>query len=270
MRAAMRDPRSVPLYFDIKSRQPRIAEATVEDGADGAKNLVLRLTHAIAVRTPTPVLFKAGDDGALLTAVEDDGTRLVFDGVPRYRVKPGESLCIREPDLRILDDVITDVEAAKIAKVKEAGVTRWFLSYVEQQYDVDRFLELVGRDAEVFLKIESPRGLEYVAREFRKRDNLRLVAACGDLFVEIDRPHRMPEALRLIIGKDPEACAASRMMLSLMRDPIPDLADFLQVGWLLDAGYRSLMLCDGLCLEERKLATAISAIDAFRKDYVAR
>ncbi|MEY4722732.1 MAG: hypothetical protein RLZZ324_245, partial [Candidatus Parcubacteria bacterium] len=135
--------------------------------------------------------------------------------------------------------------------------------------------------------IESPKGLDYVARDFVKRDNLRLVAACGDLYVEVDRPHHTPQALRLIVEKDPQACAASRMMLSLMRSPIPakaklpeplirdlekrqvpDLADFLQVAWLLDAGYRTLMLCDGLCLMEDKLGKAISALDAFRQEYV--
>ncbi|MEY4722635.1 MAG: hypothetical protein RLZZ324_148, partial [Candidatus Parcubacteria bacterium] len=152
MRRAIRTPGTVPLFYDIKGRQPRIAEVDVERGSDGRHHLVLRLTHPIAVKTPTPVLFKAGDDDALLTKVEDGGKRLVFDGFPRFTVKQGESIAIRDPSLRILDDVISPAEAEKIALAKSVGVTRWFLSYVESQHDVDRFLELVGKDAEVWLK----------------------------------------------------------------------------------------------------------------------
>ena len=254
----------VPLYFDIKGRQLRITE--VHDNPD---YLDITLNHPISVVTPTTVLFKAGADNALLREVREDGKRLLFAGGPHYKVIPGESLHIRHPSLRVRGEQFTDAEKLKIEKVKKAGFTRYFLSYVENQRDVDEFLELIGPHEEVLLKIENKRGLEYVAKEFKKRDNLRLVAAQGDLYVEIARPHQILPAMKLIVGKDPRALVGSRMMLSVVHEPVPSCADFEQLAWLYDIGYRSFMLCDEMCLKEPLLTSATNAICAFRDDYAA-
>lgn len=173
-----------PFFFDVKARQLRVTE--VYDSPD---NLELRLNHPIAVETPTVVLFKAGADKALLEGIADDGYRLVFYGGPQYRVYPGESLHIRHPSLCVFGNAFTHEELQKIEKAKEAGFTRFFLSYVENQTDIDLFLELVGKDSQVMLKIENKKGLAFVANDFKKKSNLTLVAARGDLYVEIDRPH---------------------------------------------------------------------------------
>ncbi len=309
-----------PLWYDIKGRQMRVAEVI-----PNAHHLEVVLNHPISVKTPTVVLFKAGADFALLKRIEDGGRRLIFDGGPRYVVKAGESLHIRHHSLVVHGPLFTDGELAKIEKVKAFGFKRWFLSYVEEQSDIDRFLELVGTDAEVMLKIESRQGLAFVADQFVKRPNLTLVAARGDLYVEIDRPHQITKALRLIIDKDPEAVVASRLLLSTVfdtvgtalrlvvetgkgpeissrlplttifnpvpealrktiergegriveprvlleriYDPVPSCADFLEIAWLIDIGYRRMMLCDELCLKEELLNVAVNAFDAFRKDY---
>jgi hypothetical protein len=264
----------VPLHFDIKGRQLRVTEVL-----ENPTRLDIRLNHPIKVRTPTPVLFKAGADDALLERVEEDGHRLVFRGGPRFMVRPGESLHIRHHSLRVGGPQFTDAELAKIASVKAAGCKKWYLSYVESQTDVDEFLELVGRDAEVSLKIESKKGLFYAANEFKKKENLRLVAARGDLYVELEKPHEILGALRLIIEKDADALVGSRILLSMIPPPprdddtealVPSCADFLEMGWLADAGYRSMMLCDELCLRRNLLASAVNAFDAFRQEYVPR
>ncbi len=252
----------VPLFFDIKGRQPRVVEVIENDNY-----LDLRLNHPLEVETPTPILFKAGMDTALLDHLEEGGRRLVFQGGPRYKVKPGESLTIRHHSARVRGPIFTPEEKLKIEKVRAAGFTRYFLSYVEQQSDVDELLELVGKDAEVWLKIENMRGLAYVANGFRKQENLTLVAARGDLYVEIDRPHRMPAALKLIVEKDPDACAGSRILLSVADSPVPSCADFLEIAWLCDVGYRRMMLCDELCLREDQLAPAVNAFLSFTTEY---
>ena len=251
----------VPLFFDIKGRQPRIVEVIPND-----KYLDLRLNHPVEVKTPCPVLFKAGEDSALLDHLEEDGKRLIFQGGPRYRVKAGESLYLRDRSLRIKGDLFTPEEKTKIDKCRKANFTRWFLSYVEEERDVDEFLELVGHDAEVWLKIESRQGLNFTSsfpKIKRKHPNLTLVAARGDLYVEIDRPHTIAKALRHIIANDPDACVASRILLSTAEGPVPSCADFLELQWLYDVGYRRFMLCDELCLSEEKLSTAVNAFDAF-------
>lgn len=296
---------TVPLYFDIKGKQLRITDAGWF-GKGASCHLELTLNHPVAVsgkKLPL-VLFKAGSDSAELRDVVDDGKRLIFyGGGPRYSVIPGESLCIRDPNLRVLGPTFTDAELEKIRIVKTFGFTRWFLSYVEEQRQVDEFLELVGKDTEVWLKIENLRGLRFVSEEFVKRPNLTLVAARGDLYVEVDRPHDILKAQRLIIEKDPEACAASRMLLSAMgnanltvnnvrglakkdpdgkvdskeilalvaegeRDPTPSCADFSELAWLSDIGYRRMMLCDELCLSEKLLARAVNAFCEFRGSYL--
>lgn len=252
-----------PLFYDIKGRQLRVV-----DVHDNPRYLDLTLNHPINVDTPTPVLFKAGSDRALLREVTEGGRRLIFDGGPKYLVRPGESLHIRHPSLQVGGQQFTDAEKDKIARVRQAGFQRYFLSYVESQADVDEFQELVGPEAEIWLKIESKRGLEYVRQEWRLRPNLTLVAARGDLYVEIDRPHDIMDALKLIIAADPRACVASRMFLSIVTQPVPECCDFLELAWLYDIGYRRMMLCDEICLKESLLAPAINAFDAFRQAYV--
>jgi hypothetical protein len=256
----------VPMYFDIKGRQLRVSWVTPHED-----HLEIRLNHPIKVKTPTPVLFKGGEDSGLLVEVSDDGYGLVFaDGLthgPLNGVRVGESLHIRDETLVVGGSQFVPTELEKIDKVKKFGFTRWFLSYVECQRDVDEFVELVGKDAEVMLKIENKKGLEYVAREFTKRDNLTLVAANGDLFVEVDRPHDILRANELIIEKDKAACAASRMVLSIIQKPVPSFADLAQVGWLYKIGFRNFMLCDEICLKEDLLCTATNVLEETLRAY---
>lgn len=257
-------PSRSPLYYDIKGRQPRV---TVVDEYDD--HLELELNHPIEVKTPTPLLFKAGADHALLQELKDGGKRLVLGPYePKFKIKPGESLHIRHPSYRMLGPVFTDTEKIKIERVRRAGFTRWFLSYVEEEKDVGEFLELVGKDAELMLKIESKAGLEYALTEFRKRPNLTLVAARGDLYVEIGMPHEMPRATKAILAADPEALVGSRILLSAINNAVPECVDFSEIAWLYDIGYRTMMLCDELCLKEQLLARAVNAFDLFRRDYV--
>lgn len=171
--------------------------------------------------------------------------------------------------MRIMGEMFTDEEKEKINKVRRAGFYRYYLSYVSDQRYVDEFKELVGPDAEIKLKIEDKKGLEFVAREFVKSDKVSLIAARGDLYVEIDRPHEIMAALKLIIAKDPRACVGSRIMLSIVDEPVPACADFLELAWLYDSGYREMMLCDEICLKEDLLTPAVNAFDSFRLAYAA-
>ncbi|MFA5392065.1 MAG: hypothetical protein WC331_11675, partial [Candidatus Omnitrophota bacterium] len=115
----------VPLWYDIKGRQLRITEVNFNPHF-----LDIVINHPISVPTPIPVLFKAGADGAELIRLEDGGRRLIFNGGPEYLVKAGESLHVRHPQLRILGEMFTDEEKLKIEKVRAAGFTRYYLSYV--------------------------------------------------------------------------------------------------------------------------------------------
>ncbi len=305
------------LWFDFKGRQLRVAEVHPNE-----YHLDITLNHPIKVDTPTVVLFKAGADSAVLDHLKEDGKRLVFKegaiyGPKKFMVGIGESLHIRDQSFQMLGDIFAQSELEKIEKVKEFGFKNFYLSYVEGSQEIEQFLEIVGHNAQIKLKIETRAGLEYVAKSYRKRENLSLMAACGDLYVEMEKPHQITEGLKLIIEKDPDACAGSRLLLSIgqplasditrtlekskhameylreiaagtvpdmekidgdiddidqmtkrMTEPqIPSCADFLQLSWLYDMGYRTMMLCDELCLKEDLLSMAVGAFDAFRNTY---
>lgn len=251
-----------PLYYDIKGRQLRVTEFIPNDD-----HLDIRINHPISVETPTPVLFKAGADVALLKEVTEDGTRLIFQGGPKYMVKAGESLHIRDESLVVSGDQFTSIELEKIEKVYNAGFKHWFLSYVENQKDVNEFQKLVGNDAIINLKIENKAGLDYVRHTFVKTPNTNLVAARGDLYVELEKPHEILAAVKLILDKDPDAVVGSRILLSVITDPVPSCADFHELAWLTDIGYKNMMLCDELCLKGDLLSRAVNVFDAFCNSY---
>lgn len=250
----------VPLWFDVKGRQLRVTEVFPYKD-----HLELMLNHPIDVQTPTPVLFKAGADHALLERVV--GKRhLIFSGGPEYMVYAGESIHIRHPTLAVSGPTFLDVEIEKIEKARSAGFDKFFLSYVESQNDIEEFREFVG-ESQIMAKIENKKGLYYVAKEFKKKPNLSLMAARGDLYVEIDKPHHILEALKLIVNKDPEAGVGSRLLLSTINKPVPECADFMDLAWLYDIGYRKMMLCDEICLKEDLLARAINVFESFKGGY---
>lgn len=250
---------TTPLYFDIKGRQLRVVESIAL-----FDHLELEINHPIEVRTPCVVLFKAGEDFAILKEVRR-GTRLIFEGGPQYVVQAGESMHIRNADLKVKGPIFTAVEIDRIQQVVKAGFKSFCLSYVEDQRDIDQFREFVG-DAPIVAKIESKGGLEYVANKFKKKNNLSLMMARGDLFVEIDKPHNIFETSRLIIEKDPNAWVGSRLLLSLFKSEVPACSDLNEIGWLYNIGYRNFLLCDELCLEEQSLARAISVMEACKKE----
>lgn len=251
----------IPLWFDVKGRQLRVTEAIIDPD-----HLEIRLNHKIECKTPTPVWFKGGEDIAKLVEIRD-GNHLIFEGGPSFMVTEGESIHIRHPSLKVFGPIFVEAELEKIAKVRAHGFDRWYLSYVEEAEEVEEFRNLVGKYAEIRLKIESKNGLKFVAQKFRKQDNLMLVAACGDLYVEVDRPHHILKGIKTIIDHDPEACAGSRMLLSMVNQDTPSLADLCHLAWLYDIGYRNFLLCDELCLKEPLMARAVNVFEAFRKDY---
>lgn len=102
-----------------------------------------------------------------------------------------------------------------------------------------------------------------------KGEHIRLKAPvcikhCPQISPEMDE---ILAATKLVIEKDPEATVGSRILLSTFHDPVPSCADFSELAWLHDIGYRRVLLCDEMCLKEGPLATAVGAFEAFRESY---
>jgi pyruvate kinase len=139
------------------------------------------------------------------------------------------------------------------------------LSFVETSKDLEDVLAL-DPEAELLAKIESKRGLEWVRREYaRYEGHVRLMAARGDLYLELDEPGDMLDALRAIVEADPEAVAASRILSSMRASSKPACEEVCDLGLLAELGYRSVLLGDELSFQEKTLLGALAALESLVK-----
>ncbi len=239
-----------PLWVDLKGRQLRVVGAAIPPYTE------VRLSHPIRVETPVDAFFSDGNEHARVVAV--DGDRIILEDGPRRLIGPGESVNIVHPSLEV-EGTLTETDRAYIAAMREAGLKRVMISYVESPADVEEVRGLLP-EAEIMLKIETRRGLDY-AREHGDSQG-RLMAARGDLYVEVLRPHRVIGALHEIIAADPEAVVASRIFDSLAHHPVPASADIGDVAFLLSLGYRTFMFGDMVCLQRDTVLEALNLLEA--------
>lgn len=254
-----------PLWVDLKGRQLRVSQAAVPPFTE------VKLSHRIHLHTPADAFFCDGKEHARVVAV--DGDRLILLDGPRRFVGPGESVNIVDPSLQI-EGFLTETDRAYLQAMRELGLRKVMLSFVEQHSDLSDVRELLP-GAELVLKIESKKGLDWVRDGFpdcqraaiaAKEDGPppRLMAARGDLYVEVYYPHNILSALRRILSADRHAIAASRIFSSLSRGPdaVPDCADISDVAFLITQGYRTLMLGDEVCLRQDSVLAALNLLDA--------
>lgn len=243
-----------PLWVDLKGRQLRVVGAAIPPYTE------VHLSHPVRVRTPVDAFFSDGRECVRIAAV--DGERIILADGPRRLVGPGESVNIVHPSLEI-DGTLTETDRAYLAAMKERGLNRVMLSYVEQPADVDEVEQLLP-GAQVMLKIETQRGLDY-ARQHGARQG-QLMAARGDLYVEVLQPHRIIGALRDIIAADPQAVVASRLLDSLAYDPVPESADIGDIAYLIALGYRTFMLGDVVCLKRETVLAALNLLEKIAEE----
>lgn len=237
-----------PLWVDLKGRQLRVVGAAIPPFTE------VRVSHRLTVETPAHAFFSDGREHARIVAV--DGDRLILEDGPRRLIGPGESVNIVHPSLQI-EGMLTENDVAYLEAMKQLGLRRVMLSYVESPQDVAEVHKHLP-DAEVMVKIETLRGLEY-ARQYGGSQG-RLVAARGDLYVEVGRPHRLVHALKEVIAHDPQAVVASRIFESLADHPVPSSADLFDVAFLLDIGYRTFLVGDTLCFREDSIMEALNLL----------
>lgn len=247
-----------PLWVDLKGRQLRVAEAAVPPFT------AVRLSHRVRVHTPADAFFDDGRQHARVVAV--DGDRLILEDGPRRVIGPGESVNIPHPSLQV-EGILTETDRDYLAAMREAGLRRVMLSYVESPEDVAAVREILP-EAEVLLKIETRRGLDF-ARTHGARLG-RLVAARGDLFVEVVEPHRLIGAVKAVLAADPRAIAASRLFPSLSRHPVPEAPEIGDAAFLLALGYRTFLLGDEVCLRRDSVLAALSLLGAVAEEVGGR
>jgi len=238
-----------PLWVDLKGRQLRVVGAAIPPYTE------VKLSHRIKVETPVDAYFSDGNERVRVAAV--DGDRLILADGPRRLVGPGESVNIIHPSLHI-EGTLTDTDKTYLAAMKELHMTKVMLSYVESVQDVDEVKSLLP-NAEVLLKIETQRGLDFAKKHGSSRGHL--MAARGDLYVEVLRPHKVASAVKTIIKADKDAVVASRILDSLAYQPVPVSADIGDVAFLLEIGYRTFMLGDQICLRRDSVMEALNLLE---------
>lgn len=253
LRRLQDEARDKPLWIDLKARQLRTV------GYATAPFTEVTISHEISVKTPVTAYFGNGREYA--TIAEVDKNRLIFLDGPKRVVGPGESVNIVDPTLTI-NGSLTKTDLAYIEAAKEIGLHHYMLSFVESENDIQE-LKKIDENAIITAKIESKKGLNYVDSEYKNgKTSPRLMAARGDLYIEINRPHEILEALETIIQKDKEAIAASRIFSSLAESPEPSCQDITDVAYLLKIGYRTIMLGDEVCLRRESVLGALNLLEA--------
>lgn len=241
-----------PLWVDLKGRQLRVVGAAIPPFTE------VRVSHHVRLKTPADAFFDDGREHARIVAVDED--RLILEDGPRRLIGPGESVNVVDPTLEILG-TLTETDKAYLAAMRELSLSHVMLSFVERSEDVAELYEALP-GAQAVLKIESQRGLDFIASSASKWRPSRLMAARGDLYVEVVRPHRIVGALRSIIKKDPDAIVASRLFPSLARSEVPDSPDISDAAFLMSLGYRTFMLGDEVCLRRDSVISALNLLEA--------
>lgn len=249
------------LWVDLKCRQLRVATYGVPPFTE------IRLTHKIEVNVPVTAYFSDGEEHATVVGVQGD--RLLMLEGPKRVIGPGESVNIPDPSLKV-DGYFTDTDLRYIEAGAKIGLYNYMLSFVEGQNDIEALLQQ-DKDAVVVAKIESLKGIQYVNNAYAAlkdgQQKPTLMAARGDLFVELEWPHDIIKAVETIVKSDPRAIAASRIFNSLSEQPMPSCADIGDVDNLLRMGYKTLMLGDDVCQQRDSVMGALNLFQALAQRY---
>ncbi len=232
------------LWIDLKGRQLRITK-----WADPTYGNI-ELNHEIEVDLPAKVFFRGNEWS---NVVEVEGTRIVIDPDPRQALGEGQAINIIGSNLRVKGNYLTGTDRQYIESAKRLGMHDYMLSFVEQEADLQTVRSL-DPDSRLILKIESQKGLAYIAQTFSAGKDSNLMAARDDLMINIgDNKAEMLNALELIVQRDPDAIAASHIFTSLSTLGYLTMADISDLKLLHNMGYKHFMLSDDVshrCFDE--------------------
>lgn len=243
------------VWIDLKGRQLRV------EGYWQPPFTSIQVSHNLTVDTPVAAYFDDGKERA--TVVEVDGNKLIMQEGPKRVVGPGESINIIHPSLSI-EGYFTPTDLRYIEAGKNVGLKQYMLSYVECAEDITNFTNMYP-GSEVVAKIESEKGLRYIASSWN--NDARLMAARGDLYIEVRKPHLVIQACEDIVKKDPTAIVASRIFPSLMERLEPSCADIGDADNLMRMGYKTFMLGDDICMHRETLVSGLNLLEVMAERY---
>lgn len=250
------------LWIDLKCRQLRVTTYGVPPFTE------IELSHDLQVDTPTKAYFSDGEECA--TVLHVDRNRLIMLEGPKRVIGPGESVNIPHPSLRI-GGYFTDTDKRYIDAANATDIHNYMLSFVEQRADAQELCALDPK-ARVIEKIESKRGMRYATDEWHRgtHGDRRLMAARGDLYVELMMPHYIVDAVETIVKKDADAVVGSRIFNSLSRSLEPSCQDIGDVNNLMRMGYRTFMLGDDICMQKDSVVSGLNLLTAMAESYESK
>ena len=221
------------------------------------------LDHRITLdlsKGPVKCWLQDGYDSAMIAEVE--GNRLIMLDGPQRIVGGGESINILDPSL-VIEGFFTDQDLEYIEAAQSVGIHTFMLSYVESTDDIEAMKKL-DPEAVIVAKIESQKGVDWAREWYELSDDVRLMAARGDLYVELgsSRPERILPALSMLPHRDPRAILASRILTSLRNGSRPTCADITDIECMIHMGYKHFMLGDDICMKEGSLMLALDICGA--------
>ncbi len=244
------------LWIDLKYRQLRVTGYWIPPFTE------IELSHNIELDTTNPILAYFSDGRQQATILRQEKNKLYMQEGPKRVIGPGESLNIKHPSLKILGGLTnTDKEYLRVGK--KLGIDKFMLSFVEEEKDLYELLSYYPQ-AHIAEKIESKKGLQYINNSWKGQ---RLMAARGDLYVEVDRPHQIIKAMKDIIQADPKAIAASRIFPSLAYTLVPACEDIGDVDSLMQMGYRTFMLGDDVAMKKDSVMGALNLLEELAISY---
>ncbi|MHA1378811.1 MAG: pyruvate kinase [Candidatus Helarchaeota archaeon] len=254
------------LWIDLKCRELRTIEESIIP-----KDLI-PLNHNIEVNLPTAMYFNEGKKYLIIEEIVD-GNKLKIKmpkNIPNgFKIKFGKGASINIPDDSLkIEGYLTENDIKYIKASLKCNIHNYMISFVENPSDIGEVLE-IDPDAKMVAKIESENGLKFIKFGYQKfKDVVRLMAARGDLYIEINRPHEILSAMESIINIDPDAILASRILLSTLNlKSIPLCSDMTDIGFAIKLGYKNFMLGDHVCENENAVKSALGILAQILKDF---
>lgn len=237
------------LWIDLKSRQLRIREFA------NTPYTAITISHKIKVKTPTLVYFDNGNvTGKLL---EVDGNKLILEDYVGRLLGPGEAVNILDESLEYIEpSFLTEKDMLYINLCKQLDINHFMLSFVESKSDIE-YLKNLYPECVICSKIENKKGINNLIEITKNSDYV--MAARGDLYIEIDYPHNISKVLKKIIQMaGNKSIAASRMLISLLRRSLPSCSDIMDIQFLREMGYFNFLIGDDICFKREILIRAVN------------
>lgn len=239
------------LYIDLEGRQTRIAHWTPSERGS------IEVNRNFSITLPAKVYVRNVGWFDVVNAVPENKKFYLSpkDGLRDYYFGESQSVHVVAKQFEVRGYLGgRDVEYINAAV--SLGLRNFMLSFVESSDDVDEFYDAYYankpgksfRKANVVLKIESVRGVEFVKRFGKKvLSAFHLMAARDDLFISfVDQEANVIDALRLIAERDNDAIVASRIFSGLEYRGEIALSDIEDILLMQSFGYQRFMLSDGL------------------------